>query len=403
MTRKSQTRSLEPPRFCKEPLPIDSDLDRDIWDTEQEASRGGYPDVPYKLHAAWGSHVLLAACRELETSQSVENEGEICGAFTYFLMQKLAFAWKSKEVKTYAMAMQELAGEMKPFIDEDQTPQCEGLHRERFIFTTRSFSENNREFRVDRDQGSSSYKVAAGRIHGVREGAEFLLKYPNSDHEIGIMIAQNVGTDSALLCSRPGDPKFDIPDSVRAIMIYSMSVYAQPELLPLNRSRFFHLLSSRSGAQVEIKQGVGNKIVFERHDPLIPNLAQREVSHDVRRERRDRDLSVILAAISHFNYHLQRTKTGHFMKTVGAVRGDLFNQVEVRFLRLQPATLQHKRAYPTPDLRTGNLFQGYMASVIGDEHTSYGFEVLNYSNKDLFVYIFMFDPSDYSIEVRHAS
>jgi hypothetical protein len=74
-----------------------------------------------------GSHVLLSACRQEELAYETAKAGEVRGAFSGALVQKLNEL--PLERLTYTQLIKAL-----PKL-QNQTPQCEGKHSARFVFT----------------------------------------------------------------------------------------------------------------------------------------------------------------------------------------------------------------------------------------------------------------------------
>jgi hypothetical protein len=58
--------------------------------------------------------------------------------------------------------------------------------------------------------------------------------------------------------------------------------------------------------------------------------------------------------------------------------------------------------YPccTPDLQIGNMIRDGAVQVTSKAGAKYGFTIRNTSHKDLFPYLFYFDPQTYTIQVR---
>ena len=108
-------------------------------------------------------------------------------------------------------------------------------------------------------------------------------------------------------------------------------------------------------------------------------------------------LPLCLNAIAHFNHHLGRHCGNDPLREVLRDDYDPLRNVTMKMYRLTT----NSAGFRAPDAT--NLLTDNVARLELDENAEYGFAIFNYSEHDLFPYLFYFDPSDYSIQVRSSS
>jgi hypothetical protein len=375
-----QIRFLPPP---SPPLPPPDNLDQDIW-MWGLSSRTAYAVVPTGfLYKAMSSHVLLAACRQEEGAlEAASANSKPCGAFTSSLIDTL------RNCNISAVTYSRLLELLPPL--PGQHPQCEGTNKDRFLFNSSVAEDRSKTFRVFKHQGD--YKVEAGSIHGVIVGTEFAIQSHTEDI---ILVTVVVDAFQSTVKSKRENTLFDIPDGTRSVV----SNWGKPML----RVRFhfhpptgnlFSAVGANVCADVAVLREGRDALLLERLDPLIPRHANRLV------EIKQEPISGVLDAVAHFNFHLYRHNGAH----------PLNQQVTVRLHRLKNENgvynptgddlLAHDPEEVFSDVDAPYDIKEVKEAVISDMDAYYGLTLENHSQFRLFPYVFYFDPSDYSIQVR---
>lgn len=178
-------------------IPIPDDLDDAIWGPESEA----HAALPLGFaNEDISSHVLLAACQAGEQAnedqvtttadQSTDNDIRIRGVFTCSLLACLRAIYDSDghllNPLTYARLVDSLIGltygRLMDSLDDHygvemgQTPLCQGKHRNRLLFTTTESSEEAMSFAMRRE-GSNVF-VYAGEVNGIVTDTQFIMHDP---------------------------------------------------------------------------------------------------------------------------------------------------------------------------------------------------------------------------------
>ncbi|KAF7348387.1 hypothetical protein MSAN_01792700 [Mycena sanguinolenta] len=150
-------------RFVETFEPIPGNLDEDLF-----RGRAAGTDLPPNItHGFTETHVLLAACRQLQRAREcISVEGTPCGFFTNALIKQLRTMGPKKAV-TYAELVDRL-----PTLP-DQHPQCEGANKDRFLFELRGPVRDRRAFEAAVD-ADGTVKVEAGSLHGIVVGTQFV-------------------------------------------------------------------------------------------------------------------------------------------------------------------------------------------------------------------------------------
>jgi len=134
--------------------------------------------------------------------------------------------------------------------------------------------------------------------------------------------------------------------------------------------------------------------VLKRFDPLIVRYADHSIHVDANARR----MEDILEAIANFNFYLYCSD--------GAA-ASLSGKVKIRLNRIEEIQGEHGpvgadllELEVTTSSRSG---VDVREATIMDLDPRYGFTLENHSDVDLFPYLFYFDPSDYSVQVRLLS
>ena len=323
------------------------------------------------------SHVLLAACRPdelaLEDPLAKDAPG---GLFTTALIGGLRRC--SPHDTSYATLF-----EMLDLKQVSQHPQCEGTNKDRLLFSVNTLHEGETTFKVFEKRGK--LYISAGSIHGVVEGTEFSI---GTSTQTLILKAKKVGAfESVLERTHHG-----FSTNAKA----KISHWHHPTLRV--HSSFHHpsthvtVVTAEEPAEVALRQDELGKWELERHDPLIPMYSDRIIRFDADATK----IRDILDAIANFNSYLYRSdgagasfagKVKIRMNRIGAIQGEI-NPVGDDLLDVP---------------RVWHSGVDVKEVVITDLESRYSFTLENTSDVDLFPYLFYFDPSDYSIQVRQLS
>lgn len=380
-------------RHTESSYTLEEGVDKDIWmwglpRSAQVALPAGF------AYDSMSSHVLLAACRHDELAWEIAADGNVArGAFTSSLVQQLHEAEDLNQV-TYSA----LLGSVTGLIHQHQHPHCEGKHKERALFS-RTGGTHQTTFRL-----SDQLCVEAGSIHGVVKGTLFAI-YPNdtivtADKPLGILAADVVHDFSCELVRRSEDTEFDIPDDSNAVVLswkcdeYILGV-ACTELVnnDIEHSKDgYSIVENIWKADLHVSRPGGTDLQLDRLDQLMAKYAQ---TLPVPRPRAS--ISDILRGISHFNYHLYRQNKAKPL-------GQSVNATITRLEQTNPMQNGEEPIY-APDgkvmvpLDPENEVTVYIpckSALVNLEY--YGVTVHNLSGRELFPYLFYFDPSDYSIK-----
>jgi hypothetical protein len=374
-----------PPAPLTPPFP--DSLDQDIWAwglssrTAQVALPNGF------LYQAMSSHVLLAACRQEEMAlEAVSNSNEPCGAFTNSLIQVLQDCIIGET--TYSALVERIQKTLRY-----QHPQCEGTNKDRVLFNTAAMRDRSKSFKMFKQGGA--YYVAAGSIHGVVVGTQFTTP---SDASLGVLTAVLTAVAvEAHHCVVTCDSQVTL-NGARA----EISKRNNPKLnvyFHQPTGDLFSAVESADRADIAVLHDDRGGLLLERFDPLMRRHANRLVptTYEV--------ISGALDAISHFNYHLYRRNDPSPLKGLITVRlHRLEKQQSNRLFPIYaPASDDLLSCDPEPIIYAGGgpfEVPEVKEAVIPNDDNFYGLTLENHSQLDLFPYVFYFDPSDYSIQVR---
>ena len=319
------------------------------------------------------SHVLLAACRPDEPA--LEDPSASGGLFTTALIEGLRSY--SLHDTSYARLF-----EMLDLKHKNQHPQCEGTNRDRLLFSVNTLRNGETTFKVS-EKGGRIY-VSAGSIHGVVVDTEFTVA---SSTQTLVLKAKKVGAFETML----EGSHHNITDAKAKV-----SHWHHPTLKV--HSSFHHssthvtVVPADEQAEVALQQVEFGKWDLERFDPLIPVYSNRFIRFDADAKR----MKDILDSIANFNSYLYRSD--------GAA-ASFAGKVKIRMNRI--GIVQDEINPVGDDLldvpRSSHSGVDVKEAIITDLDSRYSFTLENTSEVDLFPYLFYFDPSDYSIEVRFLS
>lgn len=442
------------------PLDLDRELFQGVFEIPSTGARGFDLVLPSGFaYSGTKSHVLLAACQPNEKSREAKVGGMQRGRFTYHLLRYLrgVDATTDRVPVTYAALVEEVSKSLARETDAEpagrgsysnasdsitQTPHCEGSHKHRILFSTEeeapvdTFPLAYMPVQPGHPCDEEALYVMAGSMQGITEDTQFVYRYliPDSNGFEAFaniaLISRTIEADRSRL-SPVGTSGDLAPETTRILQkemlpehamvsIYTwgskpMKIWCALEVplaVPRERSKF-ERVEYHDDADVWCSRyqldGFAIKYLFQKRDPLslhfnytIPIL---QLSAPITQD------DAVLDAIAKYNFHLYRYNASP------AVRQDL--QFDVRLHPLQSrdngglhsildiagghdADLLAKgtsHRLRTDRSSTYNLYQGFEVkeAVISYLKPYYGLTVVNRSKLDLFVYVFYFDPADYSI------
>ncbi|KIM75324.1 hypothetical protein PILCRDRAFT_13733 [Piloderma croceum F 1598] len=325
--------------------------------------------------------------------KSTSMEEIVCGVFTQALVTFL-----DRELDTTNLTYSSLLNRLPPL--ERQHPQCSSKNRTCALFG--GLVGHPVTFGLSYHDGK--YRAEAGKIHGVVKGTLFAIHTLANDTatnlESLVFEAVLIFPHSCILRQRSIDViKFEIPTGARV----SVSSWRQGDKVlkvfigsphdgVQSIEDIFSLVDFESADLVIHCTGEGT-LQFERLDPLMSKYAP--VLCNISTEP---SLSKILQGVSHFNFHIYRCNS----------KEPLQPHVKVILHRLTQSNPNQVLEQPiyAPDghidiilitERENTVFASSKATA-DINGPFYRLTVTNESGRDLFPYLFYFDPSDYSIQ-----
>jgi hypothetical protein len=396
---------------------LSEETDRELWSDDQPS---GVARRPLYLRGAFvdrqdDTHVLLAAC-----GRSEESHGSIEGGwFTTALIQALkdpaiyprSYSEILKHVRStfngWYRDFQSLPLDQRP---EPQTPQCEGINRDRVIFQNTA---------VDRTcfpvhpipQNPGRCRIDVGDVYGIVPGTIFELRQA---HSIGSQYSV-IGTAVVDEVS-PGSCIAKLPVGVHAVFHGLLAVITNIQK-PLRYSvvndtpgssaavALFDVLQQRLGVMSPGTSSLCQRV--EAHD--TPELVLHVGNDGVTLDRKDLQMSYlttpppfieassvrnlfpeVMAWFARFNFHLHRDNPEH----------PYAHEVDIRLHVLKKATEDGADSQEQDYMVPGKeyAFHGQEAVVPHEPESLYGLTLDNYSKQPLFPHIVYFDPATYSID-----
>ncbi|KAJ7627877.1 caspase domain-containing protein [Mycena rosella] len=363
------------------PLPLD--IDHYLRERAKDES------VTFGFRGNHTSHILLAACGEGETADE-GLQGNHFGLFTAALTKQLLLLGPDFEYTSYSALINSLQL-------TSQHPQCDGDLADRYLFSRRT-NFTPCFFRVTTDE-SGELRVAAGEVHGVVPGTEMKVYRDSAgrtDIDLAVFVCHNVGSVSSTLRTTTGRNVTQMPTHLWAAVhrwnIGPLKIHAQASIECTESTSEYPLtfVSLHSHRHLTLRSnGPGYPIVIDRlgGDHLIAEYAgqyRTEIPQNF-------SLPAVLSKIAHFHYHLGRQTSPEILPD--SVR--VSQLAKLHLYRMLPPR------YLTSDKK--NLLKRNIAHIDISEIQSarYTIEISNDSPWGLYVYLFSFDPSNYSIEALH--
>ena len=151
--------------------PLSDDLDNEIMSSLAEEEGSGAIALtasPGSMYKTMSSHVLLGACQPRETASESQFDKKWAGVCTRALISAL-LRWRTGSISMSYLA---LIGSLSAM--PNQHPHCEGYSRIRYLFSLLSAGEDPTAFVVTSGDDKGSFYIAAGNIHGICIGTEFM-------------------------------------------------------------------------------------------------------------------------------------------------------------------------------------------------------------------------------------
>jgi hypothetical protein len=364
---------MDHPRTYENPYPItDPFLDYEIWGQ----GRGGHQKLPPGfMHHSMETHVLLAACRATETAYETTIAGKVRGIFTEALIPALERGVPAQI--NYERLIRTLTLSSSA---HTQIPQSGGRNQNRPLLAV-GWTAPVPSFALQ-VQGDS-YRVEAGRIHGVTEGTKFSVhENSTSDPNVSICRATSVGAHHSIigpastesLASNASAVIFAWNSDAATLKVFfkdggllrRMEAHCSP-------IRNFSAISDASAANVVVETDDEGGLVMKISDPLF-----RKFDHLHGLSVSDRKLADVLNHIAQFRYHLIRRPEGNTdtFEGVGsagmpdATSNDMNEIVEMQLYRLN--------SHSTFDM-SRNLFSGGQADLSSSKENRYGIRIVNHS------------------------
>lgn len=353
------------------------------------AGRSGHVDLPPGIsYKFMHSHVLLAACRQQQRAREcLSASGEPCGFFTDSLIRTLRGVGPNRI--TYSALL-----ELLPTLP-DQNPQCEGANKDRFIFHVEGPGRARESYALFVKE-DGTLEVDVGNLHGVVVGTQFVPATdasgrPDLDR---VFVAVSVELDSAILIPLVPVEDLVLPEGTRMVVsdwnneAAMMKVFvhasagfslATSDLSVQRMKPGFLLVDSLDNADLAVRQTSEEEISLTRLDARLSRYAVPDLKLKVPIP----DVPYLLDAVAHFNYFLGRHNGRGPIPGVTLEMHNLIGEYPLRV--------------PNPEV--GDMIVDNEVRFQLETEAKYGFAICNYSQHDLFPYLFYFDPAAYSIDV----
>ncbi|KIM25362.1 hypothetical protein M408DRAFT_26347 [Serendipita vermifera MAFF 305830] len=372
-------------------IEIPPNLDSDIWGGQR-----GTTIEPKFLKSGLSSHVLLAACGSQETAK--ENLNRTGGVFTTALLDTLVSVGVDK--LTYTELIQRLPTLLQ------QNPQCEGNNRHRIIFDEKAPNQR-RQLYVVREDEDGDYILEAGAAHGITQGATFDV-YRNRDSAIteSPLVKLKVLDSPDPFTTVLSGPRFSIEKQAFALQTGAgveedliVHIAIDPIMESVFKALAEEIKANKSGQRQmravddhEISMAhldiafENDKIVFNILNPLVTQHGLKRMSYQI--NPTIDEIRPVLCSAAHFYWHLHRAGRDTILQ----------DAVKIEYTRL--IELRPKIGDITVPIRMPqgpNLIQEGIVELVVKKGDMYGIKFTNTSDVDLYVSVFYFDNSDFSI------
>ena len=288
-----------------------------------------------------------------------------------------------------------------------QNPQCEGTNENRTIFGNKRVSKRNTSYPLRPTQNSpDSYLLEAGDAHGITPGAEFSV-YPGYDitsHPLGNLVVGKVSSFTSILHRKPLDEPFEIPQIACAVEIRkgthkSVCVTVVVEdglrekLLEYHRHELggVILVSEKEEADLKLVQ-INDEVGFEILEKECVDLGMTRTHY-----RPGSSMTVVthlLQHAAHFYLHLRRSNQ--------EIKFGLASKILCELLPVKRRRNTHGLIEYTSEKdkneEDGNIHPERLVNVSVGNESLYGIKITNnHPRLDVFLWVFYFNQSDFSI------
>ncbi|CAE6493595.1 unnamed protein product [Rhizoctonia solani] len=410
----SGTRANEPgrkdrlERSADVKLEIPHDIDDHLFAPEYSTQFGPKKekrDAELLLCTDQTSHIHFAACGTRQ--KAFEQNGR--GVFTAALLKKI----RESRVDniTYHNLMKSL--EMS---SEDQSPQCYGKHKSRILFNSRISLRNIEFIRVDFKEGV--FVLAAGDASGVTVGSVWELhESPTNDSpSIGQFKVNQLHGSVAVLNPTSHVDKLPEPEGNSTRQLHARCVQVGPGnelkvwISPDDRQLLFRnpehlggtdesgtgyvITPTRDAADVALEVDYSGstpgstsaqaEVVFCWCDSLAVKYGAERLKH--RKPARREEVETVLFAAAKWRWHLRRGnsqgRSPSQEVTMNMLKvGTTVNRLRTFFSEHEPAPMNEDGA----------------AEFVVDNSVLFGFELKSRISSPLYVRMFYFDATDFSI------
>ncbi|KIJ63462.1 hypothetical protein HYDPIDRAFT_29274 [Hydnomerulius pinastri MD-312] len=376
------------------PGQLPKDLDQDVF--VSAANQRATEVAGSFTHSGLRSHVFLAACGATETAQ--ERDGR--GFFTEALVEVLVNHGTKK------LTYKSLLHQLKPL--PGQNPQCEGVFQNRILFDSKAPSQDRVLFKICRLGDSEQYVMDAGAAHGITDDARFAV-YRDRESALNVTplgIATALRTDpyKTELRIAPGDSESQFSLPKEGFALQTRTGKGTCLHVHIERNKKFALVINALEEEVKkafspqrilftAKEEADLDLTFEESGVVI-NLQDSAVTkYGLTRthfvvEPTVEALYTAIHAAAHFYWHLRRkSNMPGLHKKISVEVTELVRSEEEFDDELNPVS------QPVGQ----NLICENVVDLRIKEDAIYGFKITNNSNVPLYVSLFYFDNSDFSI------
>ncbi|CAE6474010.1 unnamed protein product [Rhizoctonia solani] len=365
------------------------------------------------------SHVLISSCREYEQSFEYSKDRQVpTGLFTSALMdalqdcQELGVIWDVTYTGLFYRIKSFMHDDIKDLQKQfgrdkfNQTPQCEGYNRERHVFATPAFPHRGHAIAPITATGRSDhYVLPVSSLAGVRPDSEFEIHdYSRGQprfkgHFRVLNIDENHGTTTV---SNGQDVRLG-PDAYAVLCVLPPPLYV--ELSPS-----LHSIWTHPDFQSDLKKRLNSNYSLDHFIALVRpgHTSKLRISHStstggvkveatdgrsrpiVLRDQRIRRISDTLAKAVMFYYHLERQ----------VISSHVASPLDFRAFELidsAPNDPQYPGALMRDPGREPINFQPNEETRIYHSNAHFGLFIKNRGGHAYYIYVFYFDPNDFSI------
>ncbi|KAI0030409.1 hypothetical protein K488DRAFT_54322, partial [Vararia minispora EC-137] len=354
-------------------------------------------------NAGMSSHVLLAACSESMMAHEMTYPGVgVRGNFTKTLLSFLRDSTARGVSLTYSEVIERL-----PDLPGEQYPQCEGNNRDRFLFSGSNPKRSRRMlFRITTI--NSVITLHGGEAQGIMSRARLaVFTSPQAIESIGELIVEKVQACTSILRK---DDDLVLPRTAWAAVVkagngvdFPVAIPAEDSFIPLllrlaqdmeeqrPEKRNIQAIEERLPHELALSNDNG-EAVFTLMDPLCVQTGLTRLSETVSLSETD-DIYSVLSSATDFFFHLRRSNRSNL----------LAKHIGLEAFRVERQQLTFTCSNETMFMPVGHNLcpcPGEVAMrvpVIDDDDTAYGFKLTNTTDRNLYVWVFMFDMSNLAV------